>query len=175
MVVGHVHRFVCLTLEQDNQLRELEQNGLLSQKVRLRASLLRLSNKGMSLAQLAEHFRRSSQAIRNDIKRYEQHGINGLADRKSPGAPNRLTPAITAFIHEKLHEDRTWNCTLLSQAINEHFSVQIQREALRVKVRALGYTWKRTKYVPTKTADPEIVTVNAAAIETLKKGRPSGS
>lgn len=173
--MGHAHRFIRLTAEQDTELREIEHNTLLSQKVRLRASVLRLSSKGFTLAQLAEHFDRTVRSIQRDFKRFEAAGVVGLADGKAPGNKSKFRLEIEAYLQAKLAEERVWNCNLLSAEVKQAFGVGIEREAMRAKLHTLGYSWKRGRYVPAKQADPEQVALHRASLETLKKGRETAS
>lgn len=163
-------RFLSLTLEQDDALRELELNPHINAKVRLRASIVRLNNAGWSAARLAAHFRRNPQSIHNDLDRFEQFGVEGLADGKATGAKPKFTAEMEAFMHAKLAEDRVWNSSLLGEAIEKKFGVGHKREAIRVKLLALGYTWKRTRYAPSKQVDPEVLAEHQASLETLKRG-----
>lgn len=163
-------RFVYLSSEQDHSLRELELNPLVNAKVRLRASILRLNSAGWSAARLAAHFGRNPQSIHNDLDRFEEHGISGLGDGKATGAKPKLTAEIETFLHTKLAEERVWNSTLLGEAIEEKFGVGLGREAIRVKLLELGYSWKRTRYAPAKQTDPEVVAEHQASLETLKRG-----
>ena len=73
-------------------------------------------------------------------------------------------------MQSKLSETRVWNSTLLGEAIEQAFGVSIKREAVRVKLLELGYSWKRTRYAPGKQADPEVVSEHQASLETLKRG-----
>lgn len=118
---------------------------------------MRLSHTGLSLEQLAVHCRRSVETIRRNLKRYQQHGLKGLADGQAPGKPAKITPAMVSFVHQKLAEQRVWNCELLS-------------EAIRVKLHELDSSWKRGRYSPARTPDPTAVTESDASIKTLKKG-----
>lgn len=163
-------RFVHLSAEQNHSLRELELNPLVNAKVRLRASIVRLNSVGWSAARLASHYGRNPQSIHNDLDRFEEHGISGLGDGKATGAKPKVTPEIETFIHTRLAEDRVWNSTLLGEAIDEEFGVSVKREAIRVKLLELGYSWKRTRYAPGKQADPEVISEHQASLETLKKG-----
>ncbi len=163
-------RFVHLSAEQNHSLRELELNPLVNAKVRLRASIVRLNSVGWSAARLASHYGRNPQSIHNDLDRFEEHGISGLGDGKATGAKPKVTPEIETFIHTRLAEDRVWNSTLLGEAVDEEFGVSVKREAIRVKLLELGYSWKRTRYAPGKQADPEVISEHQASLETLKKG-----
>lgn len=164
-------RFVRLSAAQDQSLRELELNPLINAKVRLRASIIRLNNAGWSAARLAAHFGRNPQSIHNDLDRFEDHGVLGLGDGKATGAKPKVTPEIEAFMHAKLAEDRVWNSTLLGETIEKEFGVSLGREAIRVKLLELGYSWKRTRYAPGQQVDPEVVIEHQVSLATLKRGR----
>ena len=70
----------------------------------------------------------------------------------------------------KLSEERTWNATQLSQALGEGFGVEVTPEAVRQHLRSMGYSWKRTRYVPSKPPDPDEEREAAEELEALKKG-----
>ena len=93
-----------------------------------------------------------------------------MGDGKATGAKPKVTPEIETFMHTKLAEDRVWNSTLLGEAIDKEFGVSLKREAIRVKLLELGYSWKRTRYAPGKQVDPEVIAEHQASLETLKKG-----
>ncbi len=164
-------RFLRMTSEQDEALRELELSPLVNAKVRLRASIVRLNGAGWGAGRLAAHYGRNPQSIHNDLDRFEAQGILGLSDGKAKGAKPKFTPEIETFLHTKLAEERIWNSALLGEAIEEKFGVSLRREAVRVKLLELGYSWKRSRYAPTKTVDPKVVAEHRASLETLKKGR----
>ncbi len=168
-------RYLHLTATQDEALRELEVSPVVNAKVRLRASIIRLNNVGWSAPKLAKHFGRNLQSVHNDLDRFEQFGLEGLADGRATGATPKVTAEIETFVHTKLAEDRVWNSTLLGEAIEKEFGVSVKREAIRVKLLKLGYSWKRTRYAPGKQADPEVVAEHQASLETLKRGHWSRS
>ena len=85
--MGRPVRQIEITEADDLQLRELELNPYIHPKVRLRASILRLHRTGMTVQQLSAHFDRNHQAIHNDLTRFEQHGLAGLADQAPQPRP----------------------------------------------------------------------------------------
>lgn len=163
-------RHITLTDEQDLQLHQLEQSPFVKIKVRLRATIIRLNAVGWTVPDISEHHRRNQQSIHNDLDRFEQAGIAGLTDGTSSGRPGKFTPEIEMFLKVQLELDRVWNTNLLSQEIFKVFKVKLKREAIRVKMLDLGYTWKRTRYSPGKTPDPALVAASSAELEALKKG-----
>lgn len=163
-------RFLELTPEQDEALRELELSPVVNAKVRLRASIVRLNGAGWGVPKLVTHFGRNPQSIHNDLDRFERSGVAGLADGKAPGNKPSVTPEIKTFLETKLSEDRVWNSTLLSEVVAEQFGIKLGREVIRVTLLELGYRWKRTRYAPGKQAAPDVVVEHSASLETLKRG-----
>lgn len=161
-------RYLRLSPEQDLILRNLELSPLVNTKVRLRIS--RLNNNGWNAKKLAHHFNRNQQSIHNDLDRYEKQGLAGLSDGKTTGKPGKFTPEIISFLKAQLKMERVWNSKLLCEAIEREFSVSLQPDAVRVKLHSLGYTWKRARYSPGKTPDPDVIAVHKAELEVLKKG-----
>jgi transposase len=131
---------------------------------------IRLNAIGWNAQQLAEHFNRNKQSIHNDLDRYELHGIKGLTDGTTTGKPGKFNTTIEAFLKAQLEQDRVWNSSLLRESIAIKFSVDLSIEAIRLKLRELGYSWKRTRYAPGKTPDPAVVAEHKAELEVLKKG-----
>ena len=137
----------------------------------LLASIIRLSSKRHSIAWLITHFKRSRSSIENDLDRFEQRGVEGLADGQAPGQPAKITSEITAFLESKLLENRTWNCSQLAEEINGQFGTDIKRDTIRVKLLELGYSWKRGRFSPGKTLDAAVVAEHRAELEELQKKR----
>lgn len=168
-------RRVEISQTADDLLRELETSPHTHPKVRLRASILRLHRLGWSIPQLSNHFGRNHQAVHNDLTRFEERGISGLADECPPGQPRRVTPEMEQFLHEKLREPCFWNATLLCEALQEKSQLLIGPRALSNHLRRLGYSWKRARYSPAKTLDHEVAQQHQASLETLKRGHWTAS
>jgi len=163
-------RRIEISGEDDERLRELETSPHTHPKARLRASILRLHGKGWSIPQLSKHFGRNHQAIHNDLTRFVERGIPGLADECPPGQRSRVTPEIEQFLVEKLQEQRFWNAPMLSEEIETQFQVVIRSRALANHLQRLGYSWKRARYSPAKKLDPTVVQQHQVSLETLKRG-----
>lgn len=164
-------RFVRLTTEEDNMLRAVEQNSQLRAKVRQRAQVLRLSNQGWKIGQIAAYTGRSDTSIGRDQGRWERRGVAGLADNPPPGNSAIIGEAARAFLCECLAENRTWNAPQLADAVAEQFKVRVDPETIRRHLHEMHYSWKRTRYVPAHSPDPQAEHSARAALETLKRGR----
>ena len=166
---------LSLSRAEDEQLRRVEQSESLRAKVRLRAQVVRLNAAGWSREKLAEHTGRSYAAVCQDLKRWRERGLAGLADAPATNQPEKLTREMRNFVAEKLQEERTWTCRQLVEAVQKRFSVEVSAEAMRKRVRAIGYCWKRTRYVPCKAVDPEVEHEHRASLDTLKRGLVRGA
>jgi len=54
----------------------------------------------------------------------------------------------------------------------EDFGVEVTPEAVRQHLHSMGYSWKRTRYVPNKEPDPDEEREAREELEALKRGRP---
>ena len=165
-------RHIRLTEEEDARLREVEQDPYLKPKVRLRAQVLRLSNRGSNMEKIASYTGRSAASVARDLERWSERGLEGLADGTAPGNPPRITGAMKEYMQERLSEERTWNATQLAEALEVEFGLMVTPEAVRQHLLSMGYSWKRTRYVPNKEPDPEQEREARKELEGLKKGRP---
>jgi transposase len=164
-------RHIQLTDEEDDQLRQIEQNPHLRPKVRLRAQVLRLSNRGSNIEAIASYTGRSPASIARDLDRYSERGLEGLADGRAPGNPPRITAEVREYMQKRLCEKRTWNATQLAEAIEEEFSLVVSPEAVRQHLISMGHSWKRTRYSPDKEPDPEQQRQAREELENLKRGQ----
>jgi len=164
-------RYVKLSEAEDAALWEVEGNAGLSDKVRLRARVLRLSHHGVEVAKIAALVGRDDSTIQRCFDRWESRGMEGLADgygedfgRRSP-----LGEAEKAFLKEKLVEDRSWTATTLAEVVNEKYGLKVNRESMRVCLLEMGYSWQRQRYVPVKTPSAEVLEEATKTLNGLKK------
>ena len=75
-------------------------------------------------------------------------------------------------MEERLTEERTWNATQLAEALKEEFALGVTPEAVRQHLLSMGYSWKRTRYVPNKAARPRRGAGSPRGAGGPKKGRP---
>jgi transposase len=169
------NRYIRLSREDDERLRELEQNPHIHQKVRLRSQILRLSQAGFGIAEIANHTGKSYNLVRATFTRWQQEGYAGLADHfEHHGRKAVITKEIEGFMAEKLSEERTWTCTQLVEVIAERYGVKVGPEGIRKRLSALGYSWKKGRFVPEKRPSNEQLNEHKAALETLKRGQARG-
>ncbi len=166
---------LTLSSEEDEQLRRFEQSEHFRPKVRLRAQVVRLNAAGWSRREIARHTGRTYGTVCQDLKRWHERRVGGLADAPATNQPEKLTREMRELVLEKLQEDRTWTCHQLVEAVEQKLKVSVSAEAMRKRVRELGYCWKRTRYIPCKEIDPEVEREHRANLETLKRGLKRGA
>jgi transposase len=96
--------------------------------------------------------------------------LEGLADGRAPGNPPRITGQIKEHMEQRLSEERSWNATQLAEALKEEFGLAVTPEAVRQHLLSMGYSWKRTRYVPNKVPNPEAERKAREELEALKRG-----
>lgn len=160
---------LTLSSEEDEQLRRFEQSEQLRPKVRLRAQVVRLNAAGWSRRRIASHTGRTYGTVCQDLKRWHERRVEGLADAPATNQPEKLTQEMRELVLGKLQQERTWTCRQLAEAVAQRFKVSVSAEAMRRRVQEMGYGWKRTRYVPGKEIDPELEREHRASLETLKR------
>ncbi len=128
-----------LSNEEDEQLRRFEQSEHFRPKVRLRAQIVRLNAAGWSRRRIAQHTGRTYGTVCQDLKRWHERGVEGLVDTPATNQPEKLTQAMRELVLEKLHEERTWTCRQLVEAVEHRFGINVSVEAMRKRVLELGY------------------------------------
>ncbi len=148
----------------------IEQSAELRPKVKLRATVLRLSNQGWEIERIVNYTGRSRFSILRDFNRWEAQGVEGLVDGTPPGKPLKVTEEVRGFLKDKLEEERAWNAAQLADEVAERCELQVHAETIRHHLHQMGYSWKRSRYVPAQPAAPQEERAARAALETLKGG-----
>ena len=162
-------RYIKLSEAEDKQLQDLEHSQGLRDKVRLRAKVLRLSHRGMSVEEIASYTGRHITSVLRDFNRWEEKGVQGLADGVGSGQRSPLGEQHKRFLREKLSEERSWTASQLAEAVNEKFKLKVNRETMRVCLHSMGYSWQRHRYAPVKQPDAEVLATKQAEFDSLKK------
>ncbi len=165
---------IQLTPEEDRLLLELSLDPKTHKKTRLWAAMVRLAAEGWTAPRIARHFHKDRSTVYLVLRRFLEQGLPGLAYRKPPGAPRKFTPQMAAFLEERLAEDRTWTAPQLAEALAERFGVRLAPKVISRHLRAMGYVWKRTRYVPLGRPTEEEMKAFAAEEEEAKRGRGRG-
>jgi transposase len=88
------------------------------------------------------------QTPRDWVLRYNEHGVDGLASRKPPGAAPRLSPAqmselcdlVLAGPDAKTNKVVRWRCVDLREEVTQRFRVTVPERAIARWLRKLKLT-----------------------------------
>ena len=130
---------IFLNSEEDRTLLELRTATTVSQRVKDRASMLRLNNRGWYIEDIAVHFNCHQNTVRQAIHRWKELGLGGLWERKGRGGKKRYSEEDIEYLEQSLeHEQRTYNSKQLSQKLARERKVKLSPEHLRRVLKKRG-------------------------------------
>jgi transposase len=148
---------VTLTPEQRADLQRRARERVIAPALRDRLEMLRLSDLGRSVPQIAGDLDRHEQTVRKYLKAFlaaeaaaPGSGWAVLPDRPRPGRPPRLTEAHLRAVEQLLDEaaargERTWTAPQLARWLEETHHVRVRPKYLGERLHQRKFRWKRTK------------------------------
>ncbi len=168
---------VSLTPVQRAELNGWARQRELSPRLRDRLEMVRLSDLGHSVAQIAATLGCHHTTVRRQLHAFQRGGLDELRPLPPKGRPPRLQSAHLAALEQLLDAaaaggagpaSRTWTLPQLCAWLDEQFQVRISGPRLSVVLKARHFRWKRTKRsVQHHQRDPELQAAKAADLETL--------
>jgi transposase len=129
--------------------------------------MLRLSDLGRSVPQIAQDLDLHEQTVRKYVKAFlaaeatvPGSGWDVLPDRPRPGRPPTLTEAHLLAVERLLDEaaargERTWSAPQLADWLAKRNQVDVSPKYLGARLRQRQFRWKRTKRTVQHKADPD--------------------
>lgn len=169
---------VELTEVQRAELNERARARTLAPRLRERLEMVRLSDLGLRVPQIACTLGAHEQTVRKFIKAFLAVGFAGLDDQPVPGRTPRASAADLAALSHLLDEaaarGQTWTAPQLAAWLARERGVQLSTSRLRVLLREQDMRWKRTKRsVRHLRKDPDLQAAKEADLELLHFGRGS--
>ena len=163
---------VTLTAEQAAELMKHRRDPKTKPRVRDRLEMVRRSDKGWSIPQIAQHFELTESRVRHWIKQFLAQGFEGLADRQGVGPKRRLTREILEQLRQVVGQDgRTWTAAQVNDWLLEQHGFTMNRRYLSEVLSKNGLSYKRTTRTIRHKQKPEQVAHRKADLQTLKKGQ----
>lgn len=118
---------------------------------RANCQMVLLADAGRTAAQVAPLVRRSPDQVRRILERFRAQGLAGLAPRKAPGRPVRVTPAWLAELRRVIELDphevgvasAAWTTRLLAGHLAAATGHRTGIETVRGHLHRAGYVRKR--------------------------------
>jgi transposase len=149
---------VQLTDAQREELqRRTHEKGVMP-RTRDRLEMVRLSDAGFSIPQIAAHLGINERRVRHYIKAFLARGFEALPDRPHPGQKSALTPAMEEAIRQELRQGtRTWTATQLADWVAERFAVRFTPDHLSRRLKRARIAYKRTGHNLKHKQNPDAV------------------
>ena len=140
---------------------------MLAPAVRDRLEMLRLSDLGRSVPQIARDLGKHEQTVRKYLKAFlaaeaatPGSGWAVLPDRPRPGRPPQVTEAHWQALERVLdeaaaHGERTWSAPQLAAWLATTSQVEVSPKYLGERLRQRKFRWKRTKRSVQHKAAPD--------------------
>lgn len=169
---------VTLSTEQRVELNARARARVLAPRLRDRFEMVRLSDLGWHVPEIARTLGAHEQTVRKYIKAFLVQGFAGLADQPIPGRPARAAAAdLTALgqlLDDAAQRGQTWTAGQLAAWLARERGVQLSTSRLRVLLREHEFRWKRTKRsVRHQRKDPDLQAAKEADLELLHFSRGS--
>jgi transposase len=141
-------------------------------RVRARAQVILLSDKGYPLKKIADICRMVRQTVSAVIDSWEVEGLRGLYDNPRPGRPRSLTPDDEEFVHEMAKEEPR-NINKVIAVTEAERGKKVSRSTVR-RVIKKKRTWKRIRKSLKGKRDEEKFGKARERIAELEKRRENG-
>jgi transposase len=163
-----------LTEEEAKTIKKWSQSR--SEEARLveRARIIRLASEGQRVPKIAEAVGLDEKTVRKWLKRFAEHGVDGLEDAPRSGAPSRSTPEVKAqIIAAALSNPRevgcqfsSWTFERLAVHVREKLGFGIKKTRIFEILQEEGLRWRTQETWFGERVDPEFA---------QKRGPSSGS
>jgi transposase len=144
--------------------------------MRDRLEMIRLSDMGHTIPEIALALGHHQQTVRKYLKLFESRGCDFdfdlLLDAPRSGRPPLLTAdhllAMERLLDEGALTGRTWTLGQLAAWLHEQFGISINPTYLGERLKERHFRWKRTaRSVHHKQKDPKLQAEKRVALETL--------
>jgi len=167
---------VSLSATQRAELNRRARQSSVAPRLRDRLEMVRLSDLGLTIPQIAAHLGLHQQTVRKYLKAFLADGFAALPDRPIPGRPPTITTQHLAALGELLDHaatiGQTWTVPHLIAWLEREHRVTISARQLHRLLRRHRFRWKRTKPdLGHKRPDPTLQRQATADLEGFQSSR----
>lgn len=162
---------VHLTEAQRAELSQRTRDPQVMPRTRDRLEMVRLSDAGWSIPQIALHLRISAKRVRYWVKQFLAGGFDALPDQPHVGQTSRLTPELVAALQQEVETNqRSWTAAQMAEWLATQHGVRLTPNHLARRLKCARYSYKRTERGLKHKQDPALVAERQADLETAEKG-----
>jgi transposase len=163
---------VTLSPEQAAQLRRQLHERDLEPRTRMRLECVRLSDKGLSVPQIAELLEVHQATVREALHRFGTAGFDALPDAPRAGRPPRASRADLDVLEQMLDASaaagRTWTLPAIADWLARTRGVHLSSSWISVLLHRDGFRYKRTRDHLRHKADPALQQAARDQLEGLR-------
>lgn len=137
-------KYVKLTEVEDFTVTEMRKFHP-KPKVRERAQMIELSNKGKSINEIVKIVGRNRDTVSTWLNQYEKYGIAGLFDKPKSGRTPKVNDPIKDRIVEIAESNTTCTSKYITEIIEDEFSVKLHPDTIKYNLKKQDYTYKRIR------------------------------
>jgi transposase len=161
---------VYLSDEQRQELQRRAHEPGVRPRTRDRLEMVRLSDAGLSVPQIARHLHIGEKTVRTWIGVFLESGFDALPYLPPTGRTSHLTPAIRERLRQEFDKaNRTWTAQQVVHWIAEQFGVRVSVSHLRRFLRRWKLSYKRTARSVKHKQKPEEVAAKKTELATWEK------
>ncbi len=146
-------------------------------EVRQRCTVIRLLHQGHKPEEIAKMQAISIPTVYGWLKRWQQDGIEGLANKPKSGRPAKANDAYSQAVARVLEQEpkelgydfAIWTVDRLRQHLEKETGIALSEPRLRALMKRTGYRYRRPKHDLGHLQDPEAKAQAAELLEELKK------
>ena len=137
-----------------------------------RLEMLRLSDAGGSIPQIAVHLQLHERTVRRWVKTFLREGFDALVDPPRPGQASAITEQMRAAIRAWIDKgDRTWNARQVAEEVDRLYGIRRSLDQWRRILRQMRLRYKRTSRNLKHKQNPQQVATKKVQLEALQKRR----
>ncbi len=145
---------ITLSEEELSELKAFRKQA--SSKDSEKALMVLMNDEGKNAVEIAKILKRHAHTVRDWIKRFREHGIEGLSRKYSPGRPPEKRDKSKEALKEMLlhspekygYLDTVWTIALIVNALQEHFNEKVSIDTVDRALHDMGYSYKRPSKKP---------------------------
>ena len=162
---------VRLSEEQRLELKRRTRSRATAPRTRDRLEMVRLSDAGLSVPQIARLVQISEEQVRYWVKRFLLGGFDALPDAPHPGQRSALSPAILESVRAQMRQSGcTWTAQQIAEWIGQQHGVWRSADRVGRMLRRARLSYKRTHRHLKHKQKPEEVAAKQAELAALEKG-----
>ncbi len=117
-------------------------------RVRERAQMVELSNKGKSINEIVKIVEKNRDTISNWLSQYEKYGIAGLFDDKRSGRNPKVKDPIKNKIIEIAESDKTCSSQYIIEIVENEFNVKLHPNTVKYHLKKRKIRLQKNKKEP---------------------------